>query len=299
MINFHKVGHAMDNSNGIATWRLRLAECFENQYTHKIISYFILLSIITLGLETSETAMSHAGKLIFYFNRFVIILFAVEIIARIIAHGMAFFRDPWHVFDFFVVVVAVITFGGYFQIFRVLRIIWFLRTAAVFAETKHLINTLVRTIPHMLSAAMLLFGATYIFAVVGTAEYGTEHPATFGNIYTSMGTIVQSTMMPHTWSERLEELTKTSPHAWTYVMTMIVVLNFLLIQLVFGIIINALRFQYEEERESEKSGFLMKLFPSKAKADAEKHPMSAEAQLILRQLEDIKDQLKASKKSSS
>lgn len=288
----------MDTSNGVAMWRQRLAQIFENEYTHKIISYFILISIITLGLETSETAMSYAGKLIFYFNRFVILLFAVEIIARIIAHGTEFFRDPWHVFDFFVVVIALLTFGGYFQIFRFLRIIWFLRTAAVFKETKHLLNTLIRTIPHLFSAAMLLLGAIYIFGVIGTAEFGNEHPALFGSIYTSMGTVAQAMMMPHTWSEHLQELSKTTPGAWIYIMIMIVVLNLLLLQLVFGIIINAFRLQYEEEQEGEKSGFLNKFFPSKSKEGAEKHPMSAETQMILRQLEEIKDQLKASKKSS-
>lgn len=288
----------MDKSNQVITWRLRLGEVFENEFTHKIISYFILLSIITLGLETSETAMSHAGKLIFYFNRFVIILFAVEIIARIIAHGTEFFRDPWHVFDFFIVIVALLTFGGYFQIFRVLRIIWFLRTAAVFKETKHLLNTLIRTIPHLFSASLLLLGSIYIFGVIGTAEFGNDHPNTFGSIYTSMGTVAQSMMMPHTWSEHLQELTKTSPAAWIYVMAMIIVLNFLLLQLVFGIIINAFRAQYEEEREGEKSGFLNKIFPSKAKGETEKHPMSAETQLILHHLEEIKDHFKSSKKSS-
>ncbi len=286
----------MDNENGVAVWRLRLAECFENPYTHKVITYFILLSIVTLGLETSEWAMSHAGSLIFYFNRFVILLFAVEIVARIFAHGPSFFKDPWHVFDFFVVVVAVLTFGGYFQIFRVLRVIWFVRSAAIFQETKHLLNSLIRTIPHMLSAAMILFGAMYIFAVIGTAEYGNDHPNTFGSVYTSMGTIAQSTMMPHTWSERLEELSKNSPMAWVYIMTMIIVLNVLLLQLVFGVLINALKHQFDEDEEAKKTSFLNKFLNAKAKAEAELHPMSAEAQLILHHLHEIKDKLKSSDK---
>jgi voltage-gated sodium channel len=279
-----------------ATWRLRLAEVFENYWTHKVITWLILISIITLGLETSETAMSYAGKLIYFFNRFVICLFVVEIVARIIAHGLDFFKDPWHIFDFIVVLIAVITFGGYFQIFRVLRVIWFIRTTTMFEETAHLINSLIRAIPHMLSAAMLLVGAIYVFAVIGTAEYGTDHPHLFGSVYTSMATIIQSALMEHTWSERLDELYKNSPYAWAYIIPMIIILNFLLLQLVFGIIINALRHQYDAEQEQEKHSFLDRFIAGEKPKTTEPHPMSAETQLILAQLNDIKEQLKSSKK---
>jgi voltage-gated sodium channel len=280
-------------NNGVALWRLRLGEIFENRLTHNVIASLIFVSILTLGLETSESAMAYAGHLIYYFNRFVIILFAVEIVARILAHGPNFFKDPWHVFDFIVVAIALLSFGGYFQIFRVLRIIWFLRMSALFQQVKHLIDALIRAIPNILSAMGLLALAIYVFAVIGTAEYGAIQPQLFGDVYTSMGTIVQSVLMEHTWSEHLEALHEHSPHAWVYIVPMIIILNFLLLHLVLAIILGALHNQYEQEQEERKNSFLQKLISSKGTApQPEEHPMSAETQCILHELGKLREEIK-------
>ena len=74
-----------------------------------LILALIVLNAITLGLETWPPAMQAAGGLILALDRIALVIFTVEVGLRILAHGLRFFRDPWSIFDFVVVAIALIS----------------------------------------------------------------------------------------------------------------------------------------------------------------------------------------------
>jgi voltage-gated sodium channel len=68
----------------------------------------IIINGITMGLETSRSVMESYGSFIHFFDRFVIAVFTIEILLRIYVHRVQFFKDPWSLFDFFVVAISLV-----------------------------------------------------------------------------------------------------------------------------------------------------------------------------------------------
>ena len=71
--------------------------------TERMVMSLIIINAVILGLETSKTMMDTSGRLLDMLDRIILAVFVVELTARIIAHRLAFLRDPWSMFDFIVV----------------------------------------------------------------------------------------------------------------------------------------------------------------------------------------------------
>jgi voltage-gated sodium channel len=263
---------------------------------HFLIGSLIIISMICTGLETSGAMMDQYGASLELINTVILGVFTVEISARILGHGLNFFKDPWHVFDFIIVGAALISFGGFIQIFRVLRIFWLLRFISIVPQFQHLIDSIIRSIPSLLAVVFFLFITIYVFAVIGTLEYSVSNPHLFGDLQTSMATIVQSMLMEHTWSERLEELSEHHKYAWAYIVPMIILINYLLLHLVLGVIISALHRQFEYEQESRKKSLLFRFFETKS-TNHKELDLTPETQLLLHEIQKLKEELLKKKQS--
>ncbi|WP_032112848.1 ion transporter [Candidatus Paracaedibacter symbiosus] len=277
-------------------FREKLGAFFESHSYHVALTALLILSIFSIGYELSTTQTEGLAHAVFLFNRLVVVVFTIEIVARIIAHGPAFFKDPWHVFDFVVIIVSLISFGGYFQLFRAFRLFWLLRLVSIFPQFQHIVDAIGKAIPHLVSTAVLMFVAVYIFALLGMACFGADHPEMYGTIWGAMITIFKSVMMEHTWSDQLAELSKTTPYAWVFVVPMIIVLNFLLLQLVFGIVIGALMRQHAEEEHVAKHHFFAKWLKGDHTSEEEQHHISAETKILLHEIQKLKQEVKDLKK---
>lgn len=278
-------------------WRSFLGKIFESTTTHLILGGLLVLNLLTIGLETSAPLMDKYGVAIDLFNRLILYIFLVEIAARVVAHGWDFFKDPWHVIDAFVVVVAVLTIGSFVQIFRFVRIVWLLRLFAVTKHFQHIIDAFIRAIPHLLATAGMIFLCIYVFGVVGTIQFGITTSKYFGDLQTSMGTIAHAMMIPVQWHLALDALTAHHPYAWAYVMPLTVLFNAILLHMVMGLILAAIDHQYQEDSEKDKKGLFSKLFGSASEKNthpAVKDPaVSAETQMVLQELHALKQELKA------
>lgn len=280
----------MNHATTMPKWRTKLKNFFDNPVVHLSLGILILINLLSLGLETSDYYMRDYGTLIIGFNNSVLCLFALEVSLRIVAEGRAFFKDGWHTFDFVVVFLALISFGGLLQAFRGLRILWLLRTLTMAPSFKHLINSIIRAIPHIASVGVLLTFIIYMAALVGTVEFSHTTPALFGSIQVSMGTLTKTMLMEHTWSELYEILTEHHTLAWLYVFPIMIILNYLLLHLVLGVIVTAIHKQYEEDEHIKKSAFLEKFF--KKEHQGQENPLTPDTKAILQTLEEMKSMLK-------
>ncbi len=275
-------------------WRSKLKNFFDHPWIHTALGVLILVNIITLGLEISRTFEGDAHQRLVLFNNVILGVFAVEILGRLIGEGRSFFKDGWHIFDFIVVTLALVSFGGVIQAFRTLRILWLLRMLTIAPRFKHLINSIIQAVPNIFIVGLLLILAIYISALVATAEFGTTN-AEYSGVLKSMSTLTTTILMEHTWSERYEALVEHYPYAWAYVFPVMIILNYLLLHLVIGVIVTALHKQYEEEEESRKHHFLGK-FLQKTHHGHE-NPFSPETKAILQSLEELKSLMAKSRGS--
>ena len=113
----------------------------------------ILINAVLLGLETWPAAMQKAGTVIVTLDRAILTVFVVEIAVRLYVHRMAFWRDPWSVFDFAVVAIALMPATGQFAVLRALRVLRILRLLTVVPSMRRVVGALLGAIPGLLSIA--------------------------------------------------------------------------------------------------------------------------------------------------
>lgn len=273
--------------------REKLGAFFESHAYHGVLAVLIVLSIFSIGHELSthfqlDGTFNHA---VHYFNQLVVLIFVIEIIARLIAHGPSFFKDPWHIFDFVIISVSLVSLGGFFQLFRAVRLFWLLRVFSIFPQFKHIINAIIKAIPHMLSTGVILMVVIYIFALLGVAIFGHDHVDTYGTVWAAMKSISQSVLMEHTWSEQIAVLSKTNEYALWYVLPMIIILNFLMLQMVFGVVISSLIHQRQEDENESKREFLEKWMNNKHTAEEEAKHIAGDTRLLMHEMQKLRDQL--------
>ena len=75
----------------------RLAALLDRPVTRNAITAVILFNAVILGLETSDAVMAAAGPLIVTLDWLCLAVFVLEIVAKIVARGPAFFRSGWNV----------------------------------------------------------------------------------------------------------------------------------------------------------------------------------------------------------
>ncbi|MCK6410756.1 MAG: ion transporter, partial [Thauera sp.] len=80
-----------------------LQRLVESAAFQRFIVVVIVINAITLGLETSATAMAQAGGLLLALDRAALVVFVVELALKLFVYRLRFFRSGWNVFDFTIV----------------------------------------------------------------------------------------------------------------------------------------------------------------------------------------------------
>jgi voltage-gated sodium channel len=214
----------------------------------------ILVNAVLLGLETSPTAMASAGGLIVGLDRAILAVFVVELLSRLYVHRAAFWRDPWSVFDFLVVAIALVPASGPFAVLRALRVLRVLRLLTMVPSMRRVVGALLAAIPGMGSIALVLAIIYYVFAVIATNLFAAAFPEWFGDIGSSLYTLFQ-VMTLESWSMGIgRPVMEQFPYAWIFFILFILVATFTMLNLFIAIIVNAMQSVAEaEQRESRQA----------------------------------------------
>ena len=233
--------------------RLRLASWVETPRIQYSIVVLIVINAITLGLETSPAVMAHAGFWLLALDNFVLGVFVVEISIRLYAHRWHFFRDPWNVFDFIIITIALIPASGPLAVLRALRILRVLRLVSMVPRLRFVVESLLHAIPGIASIAGLLVLLYYVFAVMATGLFGADHPAWFGTIGKSMYTLFQI-MTLESWSMGIARpVMETHPYAWLFFIPFILIATFTILNLFIAIIVNTMQTMHERTHTREQA----------------------------------------------
>jgi voltage-gated sodium channel len=236
--------------------RERLRALVDSPRFEQAVIALILLNAVTLGLETSERAMSAAGPLLVALDRVILSIFVLELGLRFYVRGLAFFRDPWRVFDLIVVGVALVPATGNLSILRAFRILRVLRLVGTIPTMRRVVTGLLRAIPGMGSIALLLGLIFYVFSVMATKLFGEAFPEWFGTIGASAYSLFQI-MTLESWSMGIvRPVMQVFPHAWLFFVPFIMVTTFAVLNLFVGIIVDAMQSHALEEAHAEREAML-------------------------------------------
>jgi voltage-gated sodium channel len=236
------------NQNGVQTLRARIAEWVETPRFRYTVLGVIGVNSVTLGLETSPTVMAAAGDQLHMLDNAILAIFVVELALRIFGHGPRFFRDPWGLFDFTIVAIALAPASEAFSVLRALRILRALRLISGVPRLRRVVGALLGAVPGIGAVAGLLLLIFYVFSVIGTKLYGQSFPQWFGTVGESMYSLFQI-MTLESWSMGIvRPVMEVHPSAWAFFVPFIIVSSFTVLNLFIAIIVDSMQTMHEAER---------------------------------------------------
>ncbi|WP_299608427.1 ion transporter [uncultured Tateyamaria sp.] len=235
--------------------RTALVRWLESPRITNAIIAVIVLNAITLGLETSETAMAVAGGLIVTIDKICLAIFTAEIIAKLIAYRGQFFRNGWNIFDFVIVGIALMPSAGGLSVLRALRILRVLRVISVAPSLRRVVEGFVTALPGMGSVFLLMALIFYIGSVMATKLFSNSFPDWFGDLGLSAYSLFQI-MTLESWSMGIvRPVMEVYPYAWVFFVPFIMVTTFAVVNLLVGLIVNSMQDAHAEESNAATDSY--------------------------------------------
>ena len=240
--------------------RTKLVNAFLKIRNSKVFNILVISVIIASALYAGVSSYNEIIPadyvfLLQVFDYSITIFFTIEILIRIFAERslVNFFKDGWNIFDFLIVSISLIPIGGAESVFvaRLLRIVRILRIITVVPAFRHIIDSLIKTIPRVGFIALLMFIFIYIWGAIGTLFFDEINPERWGNIGVAMLTLVQVATYDD-WAAVMREVTVVYPIAWIYFISFIIVNAVVLLNMVIGVIVDVMTKESLESFKVEK-----------------------------------------------
>ncbi|WP_439571992.1 ion transporter [Phreatobacter sp.] len=226
-----------------------LSKLIEAPLFERTIIALIIVNAVILGLETSASVRDAYGDALAALDRVILAVFVAEIAARLAVRGWRFFRDPWSLFDLFVVGIALVPATGSLSVLRALRVLRILRLITVVLSLRRVVGGLFGALPGMASIGLLLFLIFYVFAVIVTKLYGEALPERFGSLGASAFTLFQA-MTFDDWSASIvKPLTDAGfMSGWVVIIVFMVLSGLVALNLFIGVVVTALDTVAQDEK---------------------------------------------------
>jgi voltage-gated sodium channel len=223
----------------------RLKTLIESRRFELAITWLIVLNAVTLGLETSPAIMAQAATTLHLIDHVLLSVFVAELVAKMIVYRLAFFRDPWRIFDLAVVGISLLPASGTLSILRALRVLRVLRLISFIPSMRRVVGGLFSALPSMASIFLLLMLVFYVFAVMATKLYAASFPEMFGNVFASAFTLFQVMTLEGWAGDVVRPVMEVHPNAWMFFMPFILATSFTVLNLFIGIIVSAMQNEHE------------------------------------------------------
>ncbi|ROW32068.1 ion transporter [Neisseria animalis] len=217
-----------------------LKKFIESNLFENIILACIISNAVILGLMTSKSLSASYTDFFTYANNFFLAIFAIEISLKLLDYRQKFFYDNWNIFDFFIVLFALIIESSEFSLFRAFRIIRILRLFSVVPKIRLITQALLKSSYSMLGVAILLLIIFYVYAVLGTHLYSEDFPQYFGSFNESFYTFFQI-MTFDSWSSGIvRPLMEAHPYSWILFISFLLIVSYIILNIAIGIVVDCI-----------------------------------------------------------
>ncbi len=228
----------------------KLKKLVDSTVFQNVILVIIILNSVVLGLQTSSAVMASIGDILTIIDKICLGIFIVEMVLKMIAYNFfGYFKNGWNWFDFIIILTSllsgltILSSIRILRVFRVFRSLKGLRGFKMISSLKPLqviISAIGKSIPGISWTALLLLIIYYIFSIIGVTQYGEAFPDWFGNIPKAMYTLFQ-VMTLESWSMGISRpVMEAFPSAWVYFVPFVLVSSFVMMNVVVGIVVNAI-----------------------------------------------------------
>lgn len=233
--------------------RRRVGAWIESPRMQRLILVLIVINAAILGLETSPWVMGLAGPALIAADQAILAVFVLEILAKLYAHRGGFFHQPWNVFDFVVVGIALVPASGPLSVLRALRVLRVLRLVSGMPRLRFVVESLLHAIPGIGAIAGLIGILFYVFAVMATGLFGASFPQWFGSVGESLYSLFQI-MTLESWSMGIvRPVMEVYPYAWAFFVPFILLATFTMLNLFIAVIVNTMQALNDEHPHDERA----------------------------------------------
>lgn len=245
----------------------KLKKFVEGNAFQTTILVVIVINSIVLGLQTYPMiANSTFGDVLNIIDMVCLGIFIVEMLLKMVAYKfLGYFRSAWNWFDFIIIItsvlsgLAVLSAARILRVFRVFRSLKSLRGFKMISSLKPLriiIGAIGRSLPGISWTALLLLIIYYIFSIIGVTQFGESFPDWFGDIPKAFYTLFQ-VMTLESWSMGISRpIMDVFSYAWAYFVPFVLISSFVMMNVVVGIVVNAISevAEYNKKEEHEENG---------------------------------------------
>ena len=237
-------------------------------YFNRFIIATILLAGLVVGAQTYTNFAQENAQVLTFLDRLILIIFTLEASIKILGQGknpFNYFKNPWNVFDFFIVAACLLepflNLGGAFlPVLRLTRILRVLRLVTAIPKLQLLVTCLLKSLPSMFYVSILLFLLFYIYGAMAVFLFGENDPIHFQNLQTSILSLFRVVTLED-WTDVMyinmygsdqygytaEDLTKWNPvssesplWAAVFFVSFVLIGTMIVLNLVIGVIMNSM-----------------------------------------------------------
>ena len=234
-------------------WRGQVERFMARQFTQRLLIILIVVNAIILGIETNKDIMAVIGHELIMIDHAILWVFIAEIVVLIAARGWHFFKDPWSIFDFLVVAIALVPATGSMSVLRALRVLRILRLINKIESMRRVVSALLGSLPGLGSVFGLVLIVFYVSGVIATNMYAADFPERFGTLGMSFYTLFQ-VMTLEGWSEEIARpVMEIYPSAWIFFLIFIFISTFIVVNLFVAVIVDSINsIKHHENKKNEK-----------------------------------------------
>lgn len=217
------------------------------------IAFVILVNATSLAILTMPELDESVRRACEQIDLVCFAVYAVELVMRLISYGKRpwdFFKTGWNVFDFLVIAASPI-FAGQTVVLRLLRLLRLFRIFRFLPEVRVLTTSIVRSLPPLMSLAVLIFVALFMYGMVGHYLFGDQDTDNWGSITRAMTSLFILLTLEN-FPNYLEAGVAVSPWALPYFLSYVFVVVFTVLNVLIGVVLNAMDEAREENRERAK-----------------------------------------------
>lgn len=219
--------------------RKRILAIIEAKWFQYGIVLLIVVNAAILGLETYGDKVESLGIDFAAVNAAIIAIFIVELCMRIYAEGPSFFRNGWNVFDFLVVVAALLPAGSASSALRLFRLLRVFRLLSTVKMMRLVIGALGASMPGIFIIGALFFMVLYVFAIASTTLLGRLDPDNFGNLGLTFVSLYRL-VMGDGWPDIVAPLASHGGWIWGYFIFFTLVGSVILLNLFVAVVVEAM-----------------------------------------------------------
>ncbi len=217
------------------------------------IAFVILVNATSLAILTLPDLDASVKEACEQIDLICFAIYGTELVLRIISYGRRpqnFFKEGWNIFDFIVIAISPL-FAGQTVVLRLLRLLRLFRIFRFLPEVRVLTTSIVRSLPPLMSLAVLIFVALFMYGMVGHYLFGDSDTENWGSITRAMTSLFILLTLEN-FPNYLEAGVAVSPWALPYFLSYVFVVVFTVLNVLIGVVLNAMDEAREENRERAK-----------------------------------------------